>query len=169
MHPLPELSTASFSTTLPIYHEPIPSGICPPMLQRETELALKIITSADAADEVDQRLTRLEAKLDLILDISLRGYHPQTLNLSPCRVGLEAFAWRSKQACQPEETVLVRFSPSTTEAFQLTIAGRVLNCKAIADEWYDTVVDISTAFNTTSRSLWERWVFQCHRREILGR
>lgn len=170
--PLPELDTASFTTHLPFIHQPLPSGFYPPERRRETQLALKIVAAGvahDATEESDERLSRLEAKLDLVLEISLRSHHPQPLPLSPCRIGLEALVWRSTLACRVGDTLLVSLNPAPGESLQLSLPGRVTSCHAIEGAFYDIIIDIREAFDKTTQALWEKWVFQCHRRAILER
>jgi hypothetical protein len=40
-------------------------------------------------------LVRLEAKLDLALEIALLSHHPERPALTPCRLGLDSIAWLS--------------------------------------------------------------------------
>ncbi|WP_028535540.1 hypothetical protein [Paludibacterium yongneupense] len=170
MPQLPELDTVSFDANLPFGAQLLPGGVCPQSLRRETRLALRVLAApVETTENPDPLLLRLEAKLDLALEVSLLDRHPERPPLQPCRLGLEQLAWQQDQAQAPGESVLMTLYPNADSSLIVFIAGQIVDCRAVGSEGYHIRADISRAFDEITRPLWEKWVFRRHRRAILGR
>jgi hypothetical protein len=170
MPQLPELDTVSFDADLPFGVQLLPGGVCPQQLRRETRLALRVLAApVETTENPDPLLLRLEAKLDLALEVSLLDRHPDRPALLPCRLGLEQIAWQQPQPQAPGETMLLTFYPHAESSLALFIAAQVADCRAVGRDGHHLRADISRAFDDITRPLWEKWVFRRHRRAILGR
>ncbi|BBH13990.1 hypothetical protein [Chromobacterium haemolyticum] len=166
----PELDSASFDAELPFSVQPLPGGICPARQERETRLALRVLAApTETLPEADPMLVRLEAKLDLALEVSLLSRHPERPPLTPCRLGLDSIAWISDHANHGSEPVLVALCPNPDSALLLFLAARISTVTPGENGNYLIRADISGAFDEATRLLWEKWVFRRHRKAILER
>ncbi|WP_230370485.1 hypothetical protein [Paludibacterium denitrificans] len=93
MNSLPALDSASFDAHLPFAVEPLPDGQCPSRLERQTRLALQVMAApTETPEDANPLLQRLEAKIDLALEMALLSQHPERPPLTHCRLGLNAIA-----------------------------------------------------------------------------
>lgn len=169
MSPLPTLQTASFDAELPFAACPLPPAGCSPQQLRETRLALKVLAApVDGVENTDPLLQRLEAKLDLALEVSLLSRYPDRPALTPCRVGLDAVAWLSAHPYTLGETLRLELFPHPDSALVLYLASRVKECHTVTGG-FQVTADITPAFSEYTLPLWEKWVFRRHRRAILDR
>lgn len=166
----PELNTVSFDAELPLHIEALADGTCPPRLNRETRLTLNVMSApSDTTEEADQLLRRLEAKLDLVLELSLHERHPQRPPVHSCRIGLEEIAWLTDTAWAVGNTILITFSPNPDSGFMLFLTAKVTECKADTGHNYMVTADIRHALDENTQLLWEKWVFRRHRQDISSR
>lgn len=165
-----ELDTASFAAMLPFSCEPRdPTQPLDEML-RETRLAMKVLAApADSQDEPDPILLRLEAKLDLALEVSLRNRHTDRPPIAPCRIGMEDIAWRQSQAMPVGMAVLLIVYPNTDSALRLVLPGKVTQCRPSGSNAFNLVANIHDMMGDITQPMWEKWVFKRHRRAILDR
>ncbi len=169
MSPLPMLATASFDDELPFAVAPLQHGACSPQQVRETRLALKVLAApVDSNENIDPLLQRLEAKLDLALEVSLLSRYPERPPLTPCRVGLDAIGWLSLHPYTLGEALRIEMFPHADSALVLYLAASVTASVPVAGG-HQITVDIQPAFNEYTLQLWEKWVFRRHRRAILDR
>lgn len=170
MAPLPALETASFDADLPFSATPLPQGGCTPQQMRETRLALKVLAApVDSVDNVDPLLQRLEAKLDLALEVSLLARYPERPALTPCRVGLDAIGWHAEHALQPGARLLLVLFPHPDSALVLYLAAQVTQCHSSPAGGYQIKAEMAAELSEYTLQLWEKWVFRRHRRAILDR
>lgn len=169
MPPLPALETASFDAELPFCARPAPEGVCTPQQVRETRLALRVLAApVDSVENTDPLLQRLEAKLDLALEVSLLSRYPQRPPLCHCRIGLEEIGWHADQAYAAGDALRLELFPHPDSALVLYLAARVKTCRP-EGSGFALIADIQPAFNEFMLQLWEKWVFRRHRRAILDR
>lgn len=170
MPQLPVLDTVSFDADLPFGAQQLPEGIYAPSLRRETRLALRVLAApVETTENPDPLLLRLEAKLDLALEVSLLDRHPDRPGLRVCRLGLEQIAWLDTQQQTPGETVLMTLYPHADSSLSVFLVGQIVDCRATGKDGYHILADISHFFDEITRPLWEKWVFRRHRRAILER
>jgi hypothetical protein len=169
MMPLPNLDTANFDAELPFDASPLSGGACTPQQMRETRLALRVLAApVDSAENTDPLLQRLEAKLDLALEVSLLTRYPDRLPLTRCRIGMEAIGWCASAPLNPGTPLLLTLFPNPDSALVLYLATSVQLCQP-SDSGFQLTVDIRSAFSEYTLRLWEKWVFRRHRRAILDR
>ncbi|MFC3626919.1 PilZ domain-containing protein [Vogesella amnigena] len=160
---LPQLDTASFDAQLPIaLHQCDAQETARALL--ETRLALAILaTPADSADNSPQ-LQRLEAKLDLSLELALRAHPPQGLRLCNCRIGLESLAWHQQDALPAGSQWLLSLQPGLDSALSLHLPVVIRSCQpqdaghVLLAQW--------PALGEAMQQNWERWVFRGHRQQV---
>jgi len=170
MSPLPTLQTASFDAELPFAACPLPPTGCSPQQTRETRLALRVLAApVDSVENNDPLLQRLEAKLDLALEVSLLSRYPERPSLTPCRVGLDAVAWLSAHPYTLGEQLRLELFPHPDSALVLYLPSRVKECRPVSAGGHQITADIGAAFSEFTLPLWEKWVFRRHRRAILDR
>ncbi|UTH72588.1 hypothetical protein [Chromobacterium sp. IIBBL 290-4] len=163
------LDTVSFDSELPFLAQ-IAEGEFSPRLQRETRLALRVLAApGETPDDSNPVLLRLEAKLDLALEVSLLERHPSRPGCAPCRLGLNAIAWEDEQAWQAGQRLLISIYPNPDSALLLFLDGRVEECRAQDDGRHLLMADIQGSFEPDTHLMWEKWVFRRHRRAILER
>ena len=114
-------------------------------------------------------LVRLEAKLDLALEVSLLSRHPERPPLTPCRLGLDSIAWISDHANHGSEPGLGALCPTPDSALLLFLAARISTVTPGENGNYLIRADIAGAFDEATRLLWEKWVCRRHRKAILER
>ncbi|MBV8046384.1 MAG: hypothetical protein JO171_04500 [Paludibacterium sp.] len=166
---LPTLATASFDAELPFAAIPLPESGCTPQQVRETRLALKVLAApVDSVENTDPLLQRLEAKLDLALEVSLLSRYPQRPALMDCRVGLDAVGWLSPHPFTLGERLRLEMFPHADSALILYLAVTVSGSVPVAGG-HQITVDIRPTFDEFTLHLWEKWVFRRHRRGILAR
>jgi len=170
MSPLPPLDSASFDAMLPLSVHLLSEEQCSPARQRETRLALRVLAApSETPEEPDPMLVRLEAKLDLALEISLLGHHPDRPPLTRCRLGLDSIAWLSDHPWRVGDTVQIALSPNPDSALMLFMAARIEAQCPTPDEAYAITARLQLPADEQTGPLWERWVFRRHRRAILER
>jgi len=160
---LPQLDTASFDAQLCITLRQCDAQETARALL-ETRLALAILAApADAADSSPQ-LQRLEAKLDLSLELALRARPGPQLQPCACRIGLEALAWQQQDALPAGSHWLLSLQPGLDSAMSLHLPVIIRSCQAQAGshvlqaQWH--------ALPDAVQQNWERWVFRGHRQQV---
>ncbi|MBI3143892.1 MAG: hypothetical protein HYZ18_01200 [Pseudogulbenkiania sp.] len=171
MSGLPQLATASFDADLPLSCQRLAETAYQGRLDRETRLALQLLASpVELPDDADPLLLRLEAKIDLTLELVLASRYPERPPIAPCRLGLDAIAWRSPAPYPVGELVLLAIYPNSDSALILRLAGRIVECQPAPDQaGYLLQADIRSSFDKTTHLQWEKWVFRRHRRAIQER
>lgn len=171
MSRLPTLATASFDADLPLSCQCLADSPYQGRLDRETRLALQLLASpAELPDDADPLLLRLEAKIDLTLELVLATRYPVRPPITPCRLGLDAIAWHSPTPYPVGEQVLLTLHPNSDSALILRLAGTITACEPAPEQaGYLLQADIRPAFDKTSHLQWEKWVFRRHRRAIQER
>ena len=164
-----QLDTVSFDADLPFQVQER-EGDYSPRLQRETRLALRVLAApGETPDDSNPVLLRLEAKLDLALEVSLLERHPDRPACTPCRLGLSAVAWCDSRAWAPGQALLISLYPNPDSALSLCLNGRVIQCDSQSPQRHLLVADISGSFDLDTHLMWEKWVFRRPRRAILER
>ncbi|WP_159875207.1 MULTISPECIES: hypothetical protein [Aquitalea] len=170
MNALPALDSASFDARLPLSVQLLSEEECSPARQRETRLALRVLAApSEMPEEPDPMLVRLEAKLDLALEIALLGHHPERPALTPCRLGLDSIAWLSDHPWRVGDTVQIALMPNPDSALMLFLAAHIEAQTPTPDESYAITARLQLPADEQTSPLWERWVFRRHRRAILER
>lgn len=170
MNALPALDSASFDARLPLSVQLLSEEECSPARQRETRLALRVLAApSETPEEPDPMLVRLEAKLDLTLEIALLSHHPDRPPLTPCRLGLESIAWLSDHPWRVGDTVQIALMPNPDSALMLFLAAHIEAQTPTPDESYAITARLQLPADEQTSPLWERWVFRRHRRAILER
>jgi len=170
MDSLPRLDSASFDALLPLSVQQLSEGQCSPARQRETRLALRVLAApTETPEEPDPMLVRLEAKLDLALEVSLLAHHPERPPLLHCRLGLESIAWLSDHPWRSGDIVQLALSPNPDSALMLFLAAQIEAQSPTPDENYAITARLLFPADELTGPLWERWVFRRHRRAILER
>ncbi|TDR73586.1 hypothetical protein [Paludibacterium purpuratum] len=170
MSPLPTLTTASFDAELPFAAIPMAQSACTPQQVRETRLALRVLAApVDSVENTDPLLQRLEAKLDLALEVSLLSRYPERPMLTSCRVGLDAIGWLSQHPYTLGEKLRIEMFPHADSALVLYLAATVSASVPIEGGQHQITLDILPALDEFTLHLWEKWVFRRHRRGILAR
>lgn len=170
MPPLPVLETASFDADLPFSATPLPQGGCTLQQMRETRLALRVLAApVDSADNADPMMQRLEAKLDLALEVSLLSRYPERPPLSACRVGMEAIGWHASHAQTLGAELLLVLFPHPDSALVLYLGATVSECSATPTGGYQIKAEIGAGLSEYTLQLWEKWVFRRHRKAIMDR
>ncbi|RXZ45034.1 hypothetical protein [Crenobacter cavernae] len=156
---LPDLDTVSFDATLPLAVEPLTGAAT---LARETRLALRILAAPAPREEDEAAAARLEAKLDLALEVALMARRPHTPAVRDCRVGLDALSWHEDAGHRHEagEVLLVTLFPHPDSALALELPVRI---ELPADAGRACLARLLPVFDEASRQRWERWVFRRHR------
>jgi hypothetical protein len=169
MSSLPTLASASFDAELPFAAIPMTESACTPQQIRETRLALRVLAApVDSVENAEPLLQRLEAKLDLALEVSLLSRYPQRPETTPCRIGLDAVGWLSPHPFTLGERLRIEMFPHIDSALVLYLTAVVSGSVPMADG-HQISVDIRPAFDEYTLHLWEKWVFRRHRRGILAR
>ncbi|MXR35615.1 PilZ domain-containing protein [Craterilacuibacter sinensis] len=165
---LPELDTVSFDADLPLGLRPAQDYSS--KLARETRLALRVLAAPTGTpDGADPLLQRLEAKLDLALEVALLSRYPESAPLHACRLGLNSLAWHSSQDQSPGETLLLELSPHADSALTLFLPATVLASQRQGPQAYAITASIEDALSENTRPLWEKWIFRRHREQICRR
>ncbi|OWY37260.1 hypothetical protein CEK28_17830 [Xenophilus sp. AP218F] len=169
MSPLPDLDTVSFDARLPFSAQPLADEPLPP-LSRETRLALKVLAApTETPDDASPILTRLEAKIDLALEVSLLERHPERPPLTRCRLGLEAVAWLDARDWPAGAAALLTLYPNPDSALGVFLPARVLSSAPAQDGRFLVRADVRGALDDDTQLQWEKWVFRRHRRAIQER
>lgn len=163
---LPALDTVCFDDCLPLAWHAL-TGPVPPSLRRESELTLRLLAAPpEGADKAEPALQRLEAKLDLALELGLLQRHPDAPPPCLCRIGLEGVAWMTTSP--PSGPCLLELAPSPTAALRLFLPLQDVSARLLADG--STVVQARLAPLSDPLHLhWEKWVFRRHRDAIQKR
>lgn len=162
---LPALDTVYFDAALPLTSRSAAPGAG---LAQETRLALRVLAAPEAHDDDEDAMTRLEAKLDLALEIALKAHHPQRPLARTCRIGLNALAWEDSEAYQPGETVELVLFPNPDSALALAVPLTITAATPLPNGT-QYLGDCKAAFDDATRQMWEKWVFRCHRRALQKR
>lgn len=167
---LPELDTVSFDAVLPLEWAPRDAA-SPALVTRETRLALRVLSApvSETSDNADPAWQRMEAKLDLALELSLQVRHPQRPPMTACRLGLEGMAWQSAEPVAVHTPLQISFFPHAESALLISLPVTVRQCKALGPGRCMIVADLASAFDEDTRELWEKWIFRRHRRAIQER
>nr|WP_283773087.1 PilZ domain-containing protein [Craterilacuibacter sp. RT1T] len=162
------MDTVSFDAELPLALAP--HSHYNAKLARETRLALRILAApTEQRSDADPQLQRLEAKLDLALEVALLSRHPDSAPLHPCRLGLNSLAWHSEQDQSPGANLLLQLSPHADSALTLFLPATVLACQSEGPQGYTITASIEDALSDNTRPLWEKWIFRRHREQISRR
>jgi hypothetical protein len=165
---LPPLDTVSFDAELPLISRPLDA--LPARLDRETRLALRLLAApTETRDNSDPLLLRVEAKLDLALELGLLARHHERPTLCASRVGLEALAWHAPTVLTIGERLLLSLFPNLDSALVLNLPIEVRH--SLDDGQGGSVVSarLVAPFDEGSRECWERWVFRRHRLGLQNR
>ncbi|MGL6070320.1 PilZ domain-containing protein [Craterilacuibacter sp.] len=165
---LPELDTVSFDAELPLSLRPFDDYNA--KLARETRLGLRILAApTENREGSDPQMQRLEAKLDLALEVALFSRHPDSPPLHPCRLGLGRIAWQSACEQQTDSPVLLTLSPHADSALTLFLPAHISSNQISARQNYIYIASIDAALDENTRHLWEKWIFRRHREQIRQR
>lgn len=161
-HTLPPLDTVSFDCHLPLDYQPQAGDAAQALLT--TRLALAILAGQGDNSDAGPAQQRLEAKLDLALELALQQRYPQPPAAVACRVGLEAIAWHHPSALPLGSQGLLSLQVQAPSALTLHLPLTIRHCApqaggfAIVASWGPALADAQAA--------WERWVFRRHRQSI---
>jgi len=160
--PLPPLDTVSFDAELPLESRPLDT--LPARLDRETRLALRLLAApTETRDNSDPMLLRVEAKLDLALELGLLARHHGRPSLCASRVGLEALAWHAPGSISVGERLLLTLFPNVDSALALLLPVEVEHSQGDGKGGSIVGARLIAPFDDGSRENWERWVFRRHR------
>jgi len=123
----------------------------------------------DSGENTDPLLLRLEAKLDLALEMGLLLRYPERPPLTTCRLGLEAVGWHADQPLAIGSSVMLLLFPHPDSALVLYLAACISECVANPAGGVQLTARLSSGLDEYTLSLWEKWVFRRHRRAILER
>ncbi|WP_147693423.1 hypothetical protein [Vogesella mureinivorans] len=158
------LDTVSFDAELPLAYQPQADAHAIAQALLTTRLALTVLASPADSTEQASTLQRLEAKLDLALELALQQRYPQAGALTPCRIGLESLCWLHPAPLDVGSSGMVLLQPSTPSALTLQLPLTIRQCQAaghgyaIQASWAGSLGD--------AQADWERWVFRRHRQAI---
>src|SRR5262249_30730648 len=99
---LPALDTVYFDAMLPLSSRAADKGVG---LSQEPLLALRVLAAPEPREDDADASVRLEAKLDLALELSLTLRNPHRPPAHTCRIGLNTLAWEDIETHQPGEEV----------------------------------------------------------------
>jgi len=162
---LPALDTVYFDAVLPLMSRTAAPGAG---LAQETRLALKVLAAPEPHDDDEDAFVRLEAKLDLALEIGLKVHHPHRPLARTCRIGLNVLAWEDMETYQPGDVVELVLFPNQDSALALTLPLTVLESTALPTGML-YLGDFKTVLDDATRLMWEKWVFRSHRRSLQKR
>lgn len=134
----------------------------------EALLVLRVINLIEAPaareGEVDTPMARVEAKLDLALNLLALGFHDQHPRPQPRPVTLwaEGCSLGTAQDVQPGEAMVIALYLATTLALPLKLAASVVATHDGETElhWLAMPEAVQTG--------WEQWLFRQHRRMVQG-
>ena len=161
---LPPLDTVSFDSHLPLDYQPQVSADAQARALLTTRLALAILAGQGEQADAGSALQRLEAKLDLALELALQQHYPPLARHQPCRIGLEALVWQQPQALAVGSQGVLSLQVQAPSALTLQLPLTIQHCQpqpdgfAITASWGMALGDAQAA--------WERWVFRQHRQQI---
>jgi hypothetical protein len=158
------LDTVSFDAELPLAYQPQADAQAIAQALLGTRLALSILASPADSTEQAGTLQRLEAKLDLALELALQQRYPQAGALTPCRIGLESLCWLHPAPLAVGSSGIVSLQPRTPSALTLQLPLTIQHCQAAGDGY---TIQASWASQLgDAQADWERWVFRRHRQAI---
>ncbi|MDN0081476.1 hypothetical protein QU487_01720 [Crenobacter sp. SG2305] len=159
---LPPLDTVSFDAELPLQSRPLDA--LPARLDRETRLALRLLAApTETRENSDPLLLRVEAKLDLALELGLLARHQGHPSQRASRVGLEALAWHAPTSITVGERLLLTLFPNVDSALALLLPVVVEYSQGDGEGGSVVKARLIAPFDDGSRESWERWVFRRHR------
>ncbi|MCW3481476.1 hypothetical protein OL229_18215 [Neisseriaceae bacterium JH1-16] len=159
---LPSLDTVSFDADLPLLSRPL--DLLPARLDRETRLALRLLAApTETRDNSDPLLLRVEAKLDLALELGLLARHHERPEHCASRVGLEALAWHASRTYPEGARLLLSLFPNPDSALALSLPIEVTRSQEDGQGGSVVSARLIAPFDEDSRASWERWVFRRHR------
>ena len=161
---LPALDTASFDAVLPLAYQPDASAAACAQALLGTRLALTILASPADNTEQAATLQRLEAKLDLALELALQQRYPQAGQPTACRIGLEALAWLHPVALAAGSSGILSLQPRAPSALTLQLPVSIHHCQPAAGQY--VIVAHCGGLPADTQADWERWVFRRHRQGI---
>lgn len=163
-HALPSLDTVSFDCHLPLDYQPQGDAHAHAQALLTTRLALAILAGqGDVADSAPAQ-QRLEARLDLMLELALQQRYPLLARHAACRIGLEAVAWYHHTALPPGSQGLLSLQVQSPSALTLQLPLTIRHCQPQADG-FAIVAGWGPALGD-AQAAWERWVFRRHRQSI---
>lgn len=158
------LDTVSFDAELPLAYQPQADAAAIAQALLGTRLALSILARPADSGEQAASLQRLEAKLDLALELALQQRYPQAGQPTPCRVGLESLCWLHPAPLDIGSSGIISLQPRMPSALTVQLPLVILQCQpaghgyAIVASWGEHLGD--------AQADWERWVFRRHRQAI---
>jgi len=161
---LPQLDTVSFDAELPLAYQPQADTHAIAQALLGTRLALTVLASPADSPEQAGTLQRLEAKLDLALELALQQRYAQAGALTPCRIGLESLCWLHPAPLAVGSSGIVSLQPRAPSALTLQLPLTIHQCQtaghgyAVQASWAGCLAD--------AQADWERWVFRRHRQAI---
>lgn len=158
------LDTVSFDAELPLAYQPQADAQAMAQALLGTRLALSILASTADSSEQAGTLQRLEAKLDLALELALQQRYPQAGAPTPCRIGLESLCWLHPAPLDIGSSGIISLQPRMPSALTLQLPITVLQCQP-AGQGYAVRASWGTQLAETQAD-WERWVFRRHRQAI---
>lgn len=161
---LPQLDTASFDAQLPLAIRQADAQETARALL-ETRLALAILAAPGDAGDGSAQLQRLEAKLDLSLELALRARTQQAGALCSCRIGLDSLAWQQDSPLPPGSQWLLSLQTGLDSALTLHLPITIRLCEQHADGWL-LRADWAGGLAEAVQQNWERWVFRGHRQQV---
>ncbi|WP_174873790.1 PilZ domain-containing protein [Vogesella oryzae] len=161
---LPQLDTASFDAQLPLAIRQADTLETARALL-ETRLALAILAAPSDSGEGSVQLQRLEAKLDLSLELALRARAPLAGQPCLCRIGLDSIAWQQDRPLAEASQWLLSLQTGLDSALTLHLPVTIRHCEQQASGWL-LRADWRGALPEAVQQNWERWVFRGHRQQV---
>ncbi len=159
---LPPLDTVCFDTLLPLSYQPQAENDAQALLT--TRLALAMLASPGDGSDASPAQQRLEAKLDLALELALQQHDPQHPAPVPCRIGLESLAWQHALPLENGSQGMLSLQVQAPSALTLHLPLTIRQCLPLAGG-FAIVGDWGNALGE-AQAAWERWVFRRHRQYI---
>lgn len=162
---LPTLDTVYFDAMLPLSSRAVERH---DTLAQETLLALRVLAAPEPREDDSEATLRLEAKLDLALELALKQRNPHKPLARPCRIGLNALAWEDIEAYQPGDEIELKLFPNPESALALRLPLTIRQANPQPGRTL-YLGELKPLFDENSRLQWEKWVFRCHRRSLQKR
>lgn len=162
---LPALDTVYFDAVLPLLSRAGRQGAS---LAQESRLALRVLAAPEPHDNDDDALVRMEAKLDLALEIALKAHLPARPPAHTCRIGLNALAWEDSETYQLGDAVVLMLFPNEGSALALTLPLTIIQADTLPNGML-YLGEFKSIFDDATRLMWEKWVFRSHRRSLQKR
>lgn len=113
-------------------------------------------------NEQDRELQRIDAKLNLILQLlnQLLQLRQSPLTAVPIRFRSDTLAWQVEQAPAIGTHVHVSLYPEASIPLAIHFEASVV---AIADGWMEVSI---LGLSEDEQAMWSRWIFRQHRRQV---